>query len=127
MTNRLAQVRAQIKQGPKTLAEIGAAIGISRDLARYYVKHLVDAGQVACIEEGQSGNVYAWAIADLPRYTPPPPEPEPEPAPEPEKPTCTRVVPADSRAVLIHGPKRNTKTLTRWVGGNPFEKYRKAA
>lgn len=121
-------IRSVLKEGPKTLSEIAKLLGVSSESVRYYVNRLIDLGHVRKAGEigAQKAIVYEWALKPLPVYKPRPPEPKAEPdMAKPEKPMCTRAVPANSRAVLHYGPKPNPNTLTRWVGGNPFEKLRK--
>lgn len=122
--HRINMIRAMLKERPRTLAEIANETGIGKDMVRYYIRQLEGMNQVreAATVGSFRTKVYQWIGGVLP-VCEPPPEPEPE-STKIENPTCTRSVAEVNRAVLRHGPQENKNTLTRWVGDNPFKKYR---
>ena len=102
---RLQQMRQLLRKTPMTVVELAGVMQMSAPHANHYVRHLRDLGEIQVMEERLVGrfntpaNVWGVIVKAAPR---------PKPAP--------------GKAKIINPPRRDVHTLTRWIGGNPFER-----
>lgn len=100
---RLEKIRRLLKRQNHTVSQVAEAMNISADLATHYVRHLFKLSEIKVvstinIKSGTPAKVYGWAINPV-------------------------VVKHNSKkANLTEPPRKGVQTLTRWIGGNPFER-----
>lgn len=104
---RLEKVRKLIRKRDRTVTEVAVALNVSKPLATHYVQKLRDLKEIKVVDTVLVGvfrspaNLWGWV------------GPQAKPAP-------TKTPPGKAR--IVDPPRRDVVTLTRWVGGNPFER-----
>lgn len=95
---RLRKIRQLLRKKNMTVTEVSQALMLSKQLTTHYVRHLRDLGVVIVVDakatSPHSTKVTVWGLAEKPKI-------------KKQKPVIT--------------PRSNVPTLTRWIGGNPFE------
>jgi hypothetical protein len=103
---RLEKVRRLIRKQQVTVKQVAEALSISSSLAAHYLRRLSDLEEIKVVDTVPTGpfrtpsNLWGWVA--VPKLIPPKPQP--------------------GKARIINPPRRDVVTLTRWVGGNPFER-----
>jgi predicted ArsR family transcriptional regulator len=101
---RLEKIRRLIRKQNMTVAEVASALDVSKPLATHYLRHLSDLKEIKVVNSVSAGmyrtptNLWGWIEK-----------------PKPAKPQA-------GKARIVNPPRRDVVTLTRWIGGNPFER-----
>lgn len=100
---RLQQMRQLLRQNPMTVVELASVLQMSAPHANHFVRHLRDLGEIKVLEERLVGRfntpANVWGVIVKPASKP-----------------------KAGKAKIINAPRPGVHTLTRWIGGNPFER-----
>jgi predicted ArsR family transcriptional regulator len=93
---KLEKVRELIRKQNMTVTELAAELGVSKQLATHYLRRLSDLNEVKVVGTvpcGDRNPANVWGWIKKPKQAP-----------------------------IVNRSRRDAEILTRWIGGNPFER-----